>query len=122
MVTRHERLSPLVREMPAAPEEITGGPHLGGIDRALRQHAATQQNGDLLGVEIVVFGLAPVDRFHIQRVPNVAPARRDGVEVVQFSKPGTYLVICARKNYFFNPTTKQFEMFSFVKVLPGNKK
>ena len=46
--------------------------------------------------------------------------RRDGVEVVQFSKPGTYLVICARKNHFFNPTTQQFEMFGFVKVLPGN--
>lgn len=45
--------------------------------------------------------------------------RRDGVEVVQFAKPGTYLVICARKNHFLNPTTQQFEMFGFVKVLPG---
>jgi len=42
--------------------------------------------------------------------------RRDGVEVVQFTKPGTYLVICARKNHFFNPTTQQFEMFGFVEV------
>ena len=40
--------------------------------------------------------------------------RRDGVEVVQFSKPGTYLVICARKNHFEND-----DMFGFVKVLPG---
>jgi hypothetical protein len=40
--------------------------------------------------------------------------RRDGVEVVQFSKPGTYLVICARKNHFENDG-----MFGFVKVLPG---
>jgi hypothetical protein len=48
---------------------------------------------------------------------NVSPARRDGVEVVQFSKPGTYLVICARKNHFVNDG-----MFGFVKVLPGNKK
>jgi hypothetical protein len=47
-----------------------GPPSLGGIDRGLREHAATQQNGDLLGVDIVVFGLAPVDRFHIQRVPE----------------------------------------------------
>ena len=31
---------------------------------------------------------------------NVNPARRDGVEVVKFSKPGIYLVICARKNHF----------------------
>ena len=44
--------------------------------------------------------------------------RRDGVEVVQFSKPGTYLVICARKNHF-TPPTGGFEMFGFVRVLPG---
>jgi hypothetical protein len=43
-------------------------------------------------------------------------ARRDGVEVVQFTKPGTYLVICARKDHFFNPDTQKFEMFGFVKV------
>jgi hypothetical protein len=48
--------------------------------------------------------------------------RRDGVEVVQFSKPGTYLVICARKNHFFNPTAQKFEMFGFVRVLPANAK
>lgn len=40
--------------------------------------------------------------------------RRDGVEVVQFKKPGTYLVICARKNHFVNDG-----MFGFVRVLPG---
>jgi hypothetical protein len=45
--------------------------------------------------------------------------RRDGVEVVKFAKPGTYLVICARKDHFFNPDTQQFQMFGFVKVLPG---
>jgi hypothetical protein len=48
---------------------------------------------------------------------NVNPARRDGVEVVQFTMPGTYLVICARKNHFEND-----DMFGFVKVLPGNAK
>jgi hypothetical protein len=47
---------------------------------------------------------------------NVNPARRDGAEVVKFSKPGTYLVICARKDHFFNPDTQKFEMFGFVKV------
>ena len=46
--------------------------------------------------------------------------RRDGVEVVQFTKPGTYLVICARKNHFFNPTTQEFEMFGFVRVKKDN--
>ncbi len=48
--------------------------------------------------------------------------RRDGVEVVTFSKPGTYLVICARKNHFINSTTGEFQMFGFVKVLPGSEK
>jgi hypothetical protein len=38
--------------------------------------------------------------------------RRDGVEVVHFSKPGTYLVICARKNHFDDG------MYGFVRVLP----
>lgn len=37
--------------------------------------------------------------------------RRDGVEVVKFTKPGTYLVICARKNHFVNDG-----MFGFVTV------
>jgi hypothetical protein len=41
--------------------------------------------------------------------------RRDGVEVVQFSKPGTYLVICARKNHFENDN-----MFGFVEVKKSN--
>jgi hypothetical protein len=48
--------------------------------------------------------------------------RRDGVEVVQFSKPGTYLVICARKNHFIDQATGEFQMFGYVKVLPERKK
>ena len=48
--------------------------------------------------------------------PIASSARRDGVEVVQFSKPGTYLVICARKNHFIT-STGEFQMFGFVKVL-----
>jgi hypothetical protein len=47
---------------------------------------------------------------------NVNPARRDGVEVVQFTKPGTYLVICARKFHFIDQDTQKFQMFGFVKV------
>lgn len=40
--------------------------------------------------------------------------RRDGVEVVKFANPGTYLVICARKNHFVNDN-----MFGFVQVEAG---
>ena len=47
---------------------------------------------------------------------NVTLVRRDGVEVVQFTKPGRYLVICARFNHFIDSTTGEFQMFGFVKV------
>gem|GEM_PF-1439735 len=48
--------------------------------------------------------------------PTTTITRRDGVEVVQFTKPGTYLVICSRLNHFINSTTGEFQMFGFVKV------
>jgi plastocyanin len=54
--------------------------------------------------------------------PSTTITRRDGVEVVQFTKPGTFLVICSRKNHFIDQDTQQFKMFGFVKVLPERKK
>ena len=51
----------------------------------------------------------PDDRIYRGPFLNVAPPRRDGVEVVQFTKPGTYLVICARKDHFINPATKSLK-------------
>jgi hypothetical protein len=47
---------------------------------------------------------------------TVTIVRRDGVEVVQFTKPGRYLVICSRLNHFISSTTGKFQMFGFVKV------
>jgi hypothetical protein len=55
--------------------------------------------------------LSDADR-RIYRGPTFT-GRRDGVEVVRFSKPGTYLVICARKNHFVDDG-----MFGFVRVVP----
>lgn len=54
--------------------------------------------------------------------PATTITRRDGVEVVQFSKPGTYLVICARKNHFIDQETGEFQMFGYVKVLAETRK
>ena len=72
--------------------------------------------------EEVAGGILSDSRYRLYRGPflQVTPPRRDGVEVVQFTKPGTYLVICARKNHFFNPATQQFEMFGYVRVLPDH--
>ena len=49
--------------------------------------------------------------------PTTTITRRDGVEVVQFTKPGRYLVICSRLNHFINSTTGKFQMVGFVRVL-----
>ena len=56
--------------MHSPPEQVARGPHLGGIDVRLRQHAPPQQHRNFLGVDRVVFGLAAVDGFPIQRVPE----------------------------------------------------
>jgi plastocyanin len=46
--------------------------------------------------------------------PPAIPSIRDRVEVVNFAKPGTYLVICGVVNHFVND-----DMFSYVVVLPS---
>ena len=61
----------------------------------------------------------PCFSTNVGTTPSTTIVRRDGVEAVQFSKPGTYLVICARKNHFINSATGEFQMLGFVKVLPG---
>lgn len=50
--------------------------------------------------------------------PFFALGVRDRVEVVQFPKPGRYLVICLLRDHFVNPVSGEFEMFGHVKVLP----
>ena len=53
----------------------------------------------------------PANRIYRGLDPRLFP--QDRVEVVQFSKPGTYLVICGVRPHFVND-----QMFGFVKVLP----
>ena len=63
-----QQLRPFAHQMHPAPEQVAGGAHLGGIDIGLWEHAAAQQHGNFLGVDLVVFGLAAMDRFHVERV------------------------------------------------------
>ena len=56
--------------MTAAPQEIPRGAHLGGIDRGLGEHTAPQQDRNLVGVDVIVLGFAPMNRFHIESVPQ----------------------------------------------------
>jgi len=54
----------------AAAQEVPGGPHLLGVDVGHGEHAAPQEHRDLLRVDLVVLGLAAVDGFHVERVPQ----------------------------------------------------
>jgi hypothetical protein len=50
--------------MDAASPQVAGGPPLGGRARGLGEHATATQHRHLVGSDRVVFGVAPMDRFH----------------------------------------------------------
>src|SRR5262245_5739145 len=54
--------------MGAAPQEVPGSPHLGRIDIGLWEHATAEQGRNLLRIDLVIFGLAAMDGFHIESV------------------------------------------------------
>jgi hypothetical protein len=80
-----EQCRPLAHERPPPPEQVTGGPHVCGRDRRLGQHAAAQQRRNLWGSALVVFGLAPVDGFHGERMPE---PQGDALLSTQVGQPG----------------------------------
>lgn len=63
-----EELCPLSHQMISSSQKISCGPHLGGIDVCLSEHAASQECGDLVGIDLVVLALSPMDCFHVQGV------------------------------------------------------
>ena len=78
------QLRPCAHQMHAAPEEISRGPHLGGVHIGLGQHAATQEYGNFMGVDRVVFGLTPMDRLHVQ---GMAEDNRDAFVSTEVGQP-----------------------------------
>ena len=68
----------------APTQQVAGRAHLGRIDRGLREHPTTQQDGDFLGVDLVVFGLAAMDRFHIE---GMTEDKRNTVFSTEVSEP-----------------------------------
>jgi plastocyanin len=88
---------------------------IAGVHHILVYDDGTQP-GDI-NANLVVPGTAPplIDdpTNRIYRGLNPIGMPQDRVEVVQFSKPGTYLVICGVRPHFVND-----QMFGFVKVLP----
>lgn len=49
-------------QVDAAAHQVTGSSHLSGIDIDLGKHAAAYQSGDFVRVDLVIRGLATVDR------------------------------------------------------------
>jgi hypothetical protein len=64
MVDMGQECGACVRQRQAAPEQVTGGTHVGGRDISLREQPTTQQRRNLLRVDRVVCGLAPMDGLH----------------------------------------------------------
>ena len=58
----------LLHEVHAAAEQIARFTQALGVDVGDGDVAAFEQPGDLLGVDVVVLGLAAVDRLHVQRM------------------------------------------------------
>jgi len=97
---------PVPRQRQAAPAEITGRPPRLGRDLGLREHPTAPQHGDVVGIELVVCGAAPMAGLHRAGRPKhtgkawasaevgtprpgqeafdaddqVGPVRRDGLE------------------------------------------
>jgi hypothetical protein len=57
---------PCTHERHPSSAQVAGGAHGGGVHVGLGQQAAAQQHRHLMGIDRVVFRLAPMDRFHIQ--------------------------------------------------------
>jgi hypothetical protein len=65
----------------AAPEQVPGRPPRSWIDRRLGPHAAAQPCGNLVGIDRVVFGLAPMEGFHVEGMPQPAGNPRLSPEI-----------------------------------------
>ena len=58
LLDMRQQLCPFTHEMHPAPEEVSCGAHLGGIDIGLGKHSAAQQHRNLMGIDFVVFGFS----------------------------------------------------------------
>jgi hypothetical protein len=83
IVGMSQPLGSFAHERQAAPEEVAGGAPLGGRDIGLGEHPAAQEDGDLVGSDLVVFGLAPMDGLHVEGVAQDEGNPLAGTEIGQ---------------------------------------
>ena len=53
------------------------------IDIGLRDHATPQQRGNLVSIDLVILGLAPVNRLHVERVTQNESNSLAGAQIGQ---------------------------------------
>ena len=70
IVDRCQECAAFAWQRQAAPEPITGGPHLCGIDLGLGPHAPAPEHRHVLGIDVVVFGLTAVEGLPRQGMPE----------------------------------------------------
>ena len=79
-----QEFGPFVRQRHAAPKQVTGGAHVGGRDRGLREHTAAKQGSNLLRINLVIFGLPAMDGFHVE---GMTEDKRDAFVGTQVGEP-----------------------------------
>jgi len=65
-----QQFSALTHQVGTATSEVPGSAPSSGIDIGLWEQAATKQGGYLLGIDRVVFGLAAMNGFHGEGMPQ----------------------------------------------------
>jgi hypothetical protein len=80
-----ESLCAFAHEVDPAPEEITGCAHLGRGDVRLWEHAPTQAQRDVLGIDSVVVGFAALDGYHVE---GMSEDEGNTLPSTQVSQPG----------------------------------
>src|SRR5262245_47200940 len=79
-----QEFAPFMCEMHAASQQVTGSQHLSRIYIRLREHPTTEQGGNLVRVDLVVFGLADMDGFHIE---SMTEDKRDACVGTEVGEP-----------------------------------
>jgi hypothetical protein len=64
MVPMSSECSACAPQVGAAPEQVTGGAHVSGVNRGWREHTPAPQGGHVLRIEPIVCGLAAMEGLH----------------------------------------------------------
>ena len=80
-------------EVIASSEQIPCRPHFGRIGISHRDHASSEKDGDLLGIDLIVFGLSAVNSFHVKCMPQ---DERDSLLDTQIGDPACPAIALAK--------------------------